>query len=229
MRKVAFLVSLLGLVLNGVCATTLASVYVNPPPFNPQRTLSWEFSSQADPYTPVTVVGPIWDSPGWECDRVQVDGPIQWFDTVAAWPGHQGLVGIDNSSGTTHLSGEIKFHVNNYPDPNQWKLLWDELVYFNIGLGFDMDGSPGTVDFTIVNHVSLPEGGYRDNLTGTIRPNPAWEEFNIIFNVPVGQQMYVDTFSVSTRCIPEPSTLVVWSLLGGLGIGAGCWRRRKRV
>jgi hypothetical protein len=27
--------------------------------------------------------------------------------------------------------------------------------------------------------------------------------------------------------IPEPSTLLIWSLLAGLGIGAG-WRRRER-
>ena len=27
--------------------------------------------------------------------------------------------------------------------------------------------------------------------------------------------------------IPEPSTLVIWSLLGGIGITVGRWRRRK--
>jgi len=28
-------------------------------------------------------------------------------------------------------------------------------------------------------------------------------------------------------CTPEPSTLIVWSVLGGCGIAAGCWRKRK--
>lgn len=27
--------------------------------------------------------------------------------------------------------------------------------------------------------------------------------------------------------VPEPATFVIWSLLGVVGIGAGCWRRRK--
>jgi len=29
--------------------------------------------------------------------------------------------------------------------------------------------------------------------------------------------------------IPEPSTLIIWSLLGALGMAAGWWRRRKRA
>jgi len=28
--------------------------------------------------------------------------------------------------------------------------------------------------------------------------------------------------------VPEPGTIVIWSLLAGLGIGLG-WRRRKRA
>ncbi len=31
----------------------------------------------------------------------------------------------------------------------------------------------------------------------------------------------------SAGSVPEPTTLVVWSLLGGLAIGLRCWRRRK--
>ena len=29
--------------------------------------------------------------------------------------------------------------------------------------------------------------------------------------------------------VPEPASLVIWSLLGGLGIAVGCYRRRKRA
>jgi len=29
------------------------------------------------------------------------------------------------------------------------------------------------------------------------------------------------------RPIPEPATLIIWSLLGGLGVGLGWWRRRR--
>jgi hypothetical protein len=31
---------------------------------------------------------------------------------------------------------------------------------------------------------------------------------------------------LAIQAVPEPGALVVWSLLGGLGIGWGCWRRR---
>ena len=32
----------------------------------------------------------------------------------------------------------------------------------------------------------------------------------------------------SNEVIPEPSTLIIWSLLGTLGITVGWWRRRRR-
>ena len=32
---------------------------------------------------------------------------------------------------------------------------------------------------------------------------------------------------VSSEAVPEPATLIIWSLLGGLGIAIGRWRRRK--
>jgi len=34
-------------------------------------------------------------------------------------------------------------------------------------------------------------------------------------------------FVKCTAETPEPTTLVIWSVLGGLGIGMACWRRRK--
>ena len=34
---------------------------------------------------------------------------------------------------------------------------------------------------------------------------------------------------VKSSAIPEPSTLIVWSLLGASGVGIGWWRRRRRA
>lgn len=31
----------------------------------------------------------------------------------------------------------------------------------------------------------------------------------------------------SEGAVPEPSTLIIWSLLGGLGLGVGWWRRKR--
>ena len=39
----------------------------------------------------------------------------------------------------------------------------------------------------------------------------------------------MDDVKISTAQIPEPSTLIIWSLLGGLAIAVGWWRRRKAV
>jgi hypothetical protein len=44
------------------------------------------------------------------------------------------------------------------------------------------------------------------------RENPAW--------------YYLDDVSVEAT-IPEPATLIIWSLLGGLAVSIGWWRRRK--
>ena len=37
----------------------------------------------------------------------------------------------------------------------------------------------------------------------------------------------IDNFAVNVNTIPEPTTLIVWSLLGASGVGIGWWRRRK--
>ena len=40
-----------------------------------------------------------------------------------------------------------------------------------------------------------------------------------------GSAVYRTSFDVAN--IPEPATIVVWSLLGGLGIAISCWRRKR--
>jgi len=38
---------------------------------------------------------------------------------------------------------------------------------------------------------------------------------------------YIRRIYTVCPCVPEPSALIIWSLLGGLAVGAGWWRRRK--
>jgi hypothetical protein len=38
-------------------------------------------------------------------------------------------------------------------------------------------------------------------------------------------EVYFDNFQAGSTCVPEPATIIVWSLLGCLGIAVGCWRR----
>jgi hypothetical protein len=35
------------------------------------------------------------------------------------------------------------------------------------------------------------------------------------------------TFTVEAAAVPEPATIIIWSLLGGLGLAVAHWRRRK--
>jgi hypothetical protein len=48
-------------------------------------------------------------------------------------------------------------------------------------------------------------------------------------NVMLQDDCVIDyaTLTLDVAPIPEPSTLIIWSLLGSLGIGFGWWRRRK--
>ena len=39
----------------------------------------------------------------------------------------------------------------------------------------------------------------------------------------------IEAWMVKLDIIPEPSTLIIWSLLGAFGLAAGCWRRRRRA
>lgn len=39
----------------------------------------------------------------------------------------------------------------------------------------------------------------------------------------------IDNLNWNSTAVPEPTTLLIWSLLGGLGIAFGCWRRRETV
>ena len=43
----------------------------------------------------------------------------------------------------------------------------------------------------------------------------------------LGDEIGVDDIRFATGAIPEPSTLIIWSLLGTLAIGIGWWRKRK--
>lgn len=36
-------------------------------------------------------------------------------------------------------------------------------------------------------------------------------------------------FGPDLKVVPEPATIIVWSLLGTFGLGLGCWRRQRKV
>lgn len=46
----------------------------------------------------------------------------------------------------------------------------------------------------------------------------------------VNSTTYTNTFydDLSLQAIPEPASLIIWSLLAAVGITVGCWRRRRK-
>jgi len=45
---------------------------------------------------------------------------------------------------------------------------------------------------------------------------------------PISEEWFRTSFAVPLQEIPEPTTLAIWSLLGGLGLAFGWYRTRKR-
>lgn len=242
----------IGIVLFAIAATLLMAVatygFVTPPPFanNPAfgetgRHVRFDLSSIEG--EPETIVGPTWDTNGpfgdWTCDDVYWLGDVTWFPGASGWAGHAGLFGIDNTMGTTNLSGSLTFHVNNFPDPNWHKLVWDEVDYYE-GAGANITHilatgpgdnipDPWVVSQEILNVTPLGGGdpGYRENLSGEIMPNPDWEAIIFDFFVPAGTEAYIDSFEIATLCdVPEPSTLVLLGI-GVLSLLAYTWRRNR--
>ena len=97
------------------------------------------------------------------------------------------------------------------------------------------NGSLVGSDFIIVDVQRSPTitGLFRDPLSGNLlnqgdtfssfAPNTYQLDWTINYAAGTGNDISLTLSAI----IPEPTTLLIWSLLAGLGIGAG-WRRRKR-
>jgi len=247
---------LLSLVLMGMAILVLSSpswgsVFENPPEvyapawstsYPYQRNIDWDFST--DPEGGPTGSGaPGADYSGyddpflWDSDFVQFTGDVQWFDTA---PGtgtnpYSGVIGIDNRGGLDHLSGTAVFHIDNWPIDNLVKHMWLEVDYatedggdFWWYLDLPVGYSETDWDFFDDREIGTDPELRRVNFWNEIEPNPPWEEIVIGFEVPVDTFVFIDRFHIATECIPEPSTLVIWSLLALCGIGIG-WRRRRKA
>jgi len=194
-----------------------------------------ETDADTDYLTMNTIVGPEWDFGNWTCDDIKMLGQVSWYDTVPGWPGHQGLVGINNINGVQTISGSLTFHINNFLDERAEKWVWDEVYYYaSPGATFLHTLAVGppppagvmvTMDQKVnVWSISGTDNGMHENLDGTIAPNPPWEEVIFDFICDPGEEAYLDSFEVATICIPEPATL---ALLGLAGATAIALRRRR--
>jgi len=222
------------------CITSVATPFNNEPPFKGADPDDWpnhpnsrhlDNDADTDALTMDTLVGPQWDVDQWECDDIVWNGgagqglEATWYDTRPSWPNHQGLVGIDNSTGGGSLTGSITFHVNNFEDPNYIKYVWDEIIFMTTGgasinVSLTTEPSATVAVQEIQNFSSLAEYGYDandpghlQNLYGEIIPNPLWEEITYTFNVGSGEEAYIDSFEFATICTPEPGSAALCCLV----------------
>ncbi|NLE40089.1 MAG: hypothetical protein GX621_18895, partial [Pirellulaceae bacterium] len=114
----------------------------------------------------------------------------------------------------------------------EWVSTCVEIDEDSLGVWFKIDAF---WDLTIVDvrHQRLDEDDedadwYVTNVLAHIEPSPFLETF--VFHVPEfsgvsgGSRYYLDTIAIATNCVPEPSTALVWLLLGAMSLVFG--RRR---
>jgi len=131
---------------------------------------------------------------------------------------------------TYTLQYTISVDTSNPADAN----LWITAAGLSIDPGF---GNPGI--YTITKQLTS-SSGLNDTLQITqANPNPVTVTFapqksvtvldtwtyNSLGNIQSTTNQFVET-TVTPPAVPEPSTLIVWSVLGGLGLGVGWWRKR---
>ncbi|MGO9113053.1 MAG: hypothetical protein ACLP9L_27795 [Thermoguttaceae bacterium] len=82
----------------------------------------------------------------------------------------------------------------------------------------------GEVSTGGANYVGSGTGLNPNIFLSLSKPDIAYVSFH-----DTGNTFTLDNFEyeASSSVVPEPTTLVVWSLLGALAVGLGCWRQRK--
>ncbi len=198
-----------------VFASSAALVWADdiyPPPWQrggPRTTYQgWTFSTDANPTAPdeqvlnpygvplATIVGGAWS---------------QFEDNhVGVWS----LLTTDSF---------IDVPIPNAPDHPDWnKSVWTQLTWAPEPLG--TSGAPSIfvdgIESQLVETIPLHDSWLQSTWLTTLPYNPELETLHITGLVDVGEIV------VDTRCIPEPSTLVLLTM-SVFGIAAFVWRRRS--
>jgi hypothetical protein len=142
-----------------------------------------------------------------------------------------------------HTSGSgMMMIVNGSENPNM--VVWSELVTLTAGVTYKFSAwgtgvypaAPGNLNFELAG---TQLGTLQ--LTSTV---PDWKEFTATYTATVsgpaqlvairdletaysGNDFAMD--DISLRAIPEAASIIIWSLLVGVGIVFGYWRKRKTV
>jgi hypothetical protein len=159
-------------------------------------------------------------------------GGVQWHAVVSIWgPTYGSVDAIDNAPVTAPL-----YNMNGDLVANSSADLWDGTLqnpihYMESGAIHEGGPNLGVYTGTLANGVGsdyrLP--GYWATYGWDFATDSAW-----VYNGGLGAGIARSYYAISDpitapgdATVPEPTTLAIWSLLGGHGLTIGWWRRRR--
>ena len=165
---------------------------------------------------PIAPDGSLGGAPTFPSTQISVLPQAVWSQTVGTASGVWSLAG-----------GQMNVTVDNFTTPNPVKymsvqVVWQPIVGtaggepilsgFTPGVdsGYRQTTPTAVGPVTGGGGVTLPSGWYETTFLWQIYPNPPEESFVISGNINV-DQVIVDTY-----CVPEPGSLLIASLAGGL-------------
>ncbi len=158
---------------------------------------------------------------------VSLPGGGSWYATAEDWDDTN--AGIGPGSGDPPATNAPFFDAL----PNQSVQVGDLLTFVVGAQDIDDDrmtlavnGIPQAASFPL-----NPEGVALANGTFSWTPIEGDEGTYLVTFFAIDENVGTneETITIDVTPIPEPSTLIVWSLLGALGITVGWWRRRRAV
>lgn len=173
----------------------------------------WEFNTDANPAVPDVVNNPNGDP----LATIEASDPSE-MEWIAEDRGHVGVWGI---------MGDLKLYIPNTDntDPGSSKTIIIQMIY-DAGAGSDAwirysaDGQPLSTGIAPTLTEDLGDGYTYGLWEFEISPNPTEE---VIYALPFYCDLFVDSISVDTICVPEPATMAI------LGLGSLLVIRRKRA
>ena len=219
--------------------------YSDPPDWgaNPYYThQSWEFHTDANPLAPDSTTHPVSNPNGTpEGEMLEVTGQFTatWIDDVSAIPGGTGRQGAWSFEALVPdgVYNGLKFTIPNLESDSLKKQVWfqatlwtdnpragdnDQEVYAKIFDDGDSEHPYVSRDIEL-----LGDGWVHATYMFEIDPQPAFETLYLGAHLLQGERIVVDQVDVDTRCVPEPSSVVLLGM-GAVALLAYTWRKRRR-
>jgi len=128
-----------------------------------------------------------------------------------------------------YIADMLGFRLDNYANDNAEKQIWVQVVWSGLGgapyLEAAASGSTGEEGVSLGN-LDLGDGWTHSTYEMVLQPNPVEETVFLTGGGFAASYLYVDQVIIDTRCVPEPSTVIMLAM-GALGILTLGHRRRR--